>query len=112
MSLFVLNYKKPTVWILIAAAAVFVILAVCFLTNPTREYQIRINNSYNYSTNIMTVKEIIKDDKDIAKKEEKIEDVTVSEIKKDDLSSKKDTNSTSNKTPAEPHNFFKAALSL
>ena len=38
----VLNYKKPTVWILIAAAVVFVILAVCFLTNPTREYQIRI----------------------------------------------------------------------
>ena len=38
----VLNYKKPTLWIMIAAAAVFVILAVCFLTNPTREYQIRI----------------------------------------------------------------------
>lgn len=38
----VLNYKKPTLWIMIAAAAVVVILAVCFLTNPTREYQIRI----------------------------------------------------------------------
>jgi len=32
----VLNYKKPTVWIMMAAAAVFVILAVCFLTNPTK----------------------------------------------------------------------------
>lgn len=38
----VLNYKKPTLWIIMATAAVLVILAVCFLTNPTREYQIRI----------------------------------------------------------------------
>lgn len=38
----VLNYKKPTLWIMIATTAVLVILAVCFLTNPTREYQIRI----------------------------------------------------------------------
>lgn len=38
----VLNYKKPTLWIMIATVAVLVILAVCFLTNPTREYQIRI----------------------------------------------------------------------
>ncbi len=38
----VLNYKKPTLWIMIAAAAVFALLAVCFLTNPTKEYQIRI----------------------------------------------------------------------
>lgn len=39
---YVLNYKKPTVWIIMAAAAVVVILAVCFLTNPTKEDQIRI----------------------------------------------------------------------
>ncbi len=38
----VLNYKKPTLWIMIATIAVLVILVVCFLTNPTREYQIRI----------------------------------------------------------------------
>lgn len=38
----VLNYKKPGLWILIATVAVLVILAVCFLTNPTREYQIKI----------------------------------------------------------------------
>ena len=38
----VLNYKKTTLWIMIATAAVLVILVVCFLTNPTREYQIRI----------------------------------------------------------------------
>lgn len=38
----VLNYKKPALWIIIAAAAVIVIMAICFLTNPTKEYQIRI----------------------------------------------------------------------
>lgn len=38
----VLNYKKPMLWIVIAAAAVCAILAVCFLTNPVKEYQIRI----------------------------------------------------------------------
>ena len=32
----VLNYKKPTVWIMMATAAVFVILAVCFLTKTTK----------------------------------------------------------------------------
>ena len=36
----VLNYKKPTLWIVIAAAAVLVIVAICFLTNPIEEYQI------------------------------------------------------------------------
>lgn len=38
----VLNYKKPTLWIMIATAAVLVILTVCFLTDPTKEYQIKI----------------------------------------------------------------------
>lgn len=38
----ILNYKKPTLWIMIATVAVLIILAVCFLKNPTREYQIRI----------------------------------------------------------------------
>ncbi len=38
----VLNYKKPALWIMIATVAVLVILAVYFLTNPTKEYQIRI----------------------------------------------------------------------
>ncbi len=36
----VLNYKKPTLWIIIAVAAVLVIVAICFLTNPTEKYQI------------------------------------------------------------------------
>lgn len=30
----ILNYKKPTFWIVLAAVAVCVIVAVCFLTNP------------------------------------------------------------------------------
>ncbi|MEQ2542401.1 hypothetical protein WMO27_13805 [Lachnospiraceae bacterium CLA-AA-H183] len=30
----VLNYKKPSFWILLAAVVVCVIVAVCFLTNP------------------------------------------------------------------------------
>lgn len=38
----VLNYKKPTFWITIAAIVVYAIVAICFLTNPAKEYQIRI----------------------------------------------------------------------
>lgn len=38
----VLNYKKPALWAMAAAMAVLVILAVCFLTNPVKEYRIRI----------------------------------------------------------------------
>lgn len=29
-----MNYKKPTFWVVLAAVAVCVIVAVCFLTNP------------------------------------------------------------------------------
>lgn len=38
----ILNYRKPTLWIVIAAAAVCLILAFGFLTNPTKEYRIKI----------------------------------------------------------------------
>ncbi len=38
----VLHYKKPALWIIIAAVTVCVILIICFLTNPPKEYQIRI----------------------------------------------------------------------
>ena len=30
----ILNYKKPTFWVVLAAVAICVIVAVCFLTNP------------------------------------------------------------------------------
>lgn len=38
----VLKYKKPAFWVTVAAIAVCVVVAVCFLTNPSKEYQIRI----------------------------------------------------------------------
>lgn len=38
----VLNHKKPAFWIIVVAIAVCMIMAVCFLTNPTKEYRIRV----------------------------------------------------------------------
>lgn len=38
----VLNYKKPAFWITIVAIIVCLIIAICFLTNPAKKYQIRI----------------------------------------------------------------------
>lgn len=38
----VMNYKKPAFWVVIAAVAVCIVAAVCFLTNP------RDNDSYSY----------------------------------------------------------------
>lgn len=38
----VLYYKKAAVWLLAAAVAVCVIVGICFLTNPPREYEVRI----------------------------------------------------------------------
>lgn len=33
----VLKYKKPTFWIILTAAAVFVVVGICFLTNPRKD---------------------------------------------------------------------------
>lgn len=33
----VLNYKKPTFWVIVTAVAICIVVAVCFLTNPKRE---------------------------------------------------------------------------
>lgn len=38
----VLNYKRPAFWITIVGIMACVIIAACFLTNPSGEYQIRI----------------------------------------------------------------------
>ena len=38
----ILNYKKPAFWISIAAILAGVVISVGFLTNPSKEYQIRI----------------------------------------------------------------------
>ncbi|MCM1044901.1 MAG: M56 family metallopeptidase [Candidatus Gastranaerophilales bacterium] len=51
----VLNYKKAAFWILFAGIAACVIVGVCFLTNPLREYQVRVTipagctDSFSYS---------------------------------------------------------------
>lgn len=39
----VLNYRRPAFWITMIAVVVCVIVAICFLTNPSKEYQIRIS---------------------------------------------------------------------
>ncbi len=38
----VLNYKRPAFWITMIAVVVCVMVAICFLTNPSKEYQIRV----------------------------------------------------------------------
>lgn len=38
----VLYYKRPAFWITVTAIIVCAVVAVCFLTNPQKEYQIRI----------------------------------------------------------------------
>lgn len=40
----VLNYKKPSFWILLAAVAACVIVAVCFLTNPKEGTTVVLTN--------------------------------------------------------------------
>ncbi len=46
----VLNYKKPSFWILVAAVAACVIVAVCFLTNPKEGTTIVMTNEAGNST--------------------------------------------------------------
>ena len=43
----VLNYKKPTFWIVIVAVIACLVLVVCFLTNPVRNPQAQNSNSTN-----------------------------------------------------------------
>ncbi len=40
----VLNYKKPTFWILVASIVLCIVVAVCFLTDPTDSYGIGIQS--------------------------------------------------------------------
>ncbi len=46
----VLSYKKPAFWIIVAAAAACVALAVCFLTNPKDEQDLSFLNYENFVT--------------------------------------------------------------
>ena len=45
----ILNYRKPTFWIIVTALVVCVVVAVCFLTdpNPSREFSMSGNNVSN-----------------------------------------------------------------
>lgn len=51
----VLNYKKAAFWMIVAAVGTCIIAAVCFLTTPPREYEIRVTiaagcmESFSYS---------------------------------------------------------------
>lgn len=38
----IMSYKKPTFWLVLAAAAACVVVAVCFLTNPQKEGTLRV----------------------------------------------------------------------
>ncbi len=40
----VMNYKKPAFWIIITAVVICIIVAICFLTNPTDSYGIGIQS--------------------------------------------------------------------
>lgn len=40
----ILNYKKPTFWVVLTAVVVCVIVAVCFLTNPKEETTVILTN--------------------------------------------------------------------
>lgn len=46
----VLNYKKPSFWILLTAIVVCVIVAVCFLTNPKDQTTVILTNEAGNST--------------------------------------------------------------
>ena len=46
----ILNYKKPTFWVVLAAVAICVIVAVCFLTNP-KDTTILLTNEAGKSEN-------------------------------------------------------------
>ena len=46
----VLNYKKPSFWILLAAVVVCVIVAVCFLTDPKDQTTVILTNEAGNST--------------------------------------------------------------
>lgn len=53
----VLNYRKPAFWIVLAAVAVSMVIAVCFLTNPKTEPKTYRGDIYNNA--YFTVSEII-----------------------------------------------------
>lgn len=51
----IMNYRKPTFWIIVAALVVCVVVAVCFLTdpNPSREFSMNGNNISNLNSEMI-----------------------------------------------------------
>lgn len=59
----ILNYKKPTLWIVLIALLVCTVVAVCFLTDPVKEDN-RKQSTKNKSTTIESIKNFWKDGND------------------------------------------------
>ena len=68
----VLNYKKPAFWITMTAIVAGIIVAVCFLTNPSREYRIRITIPAGSTEEIIYQEDFFYSDEEISPKGKKI----------------------------------------
>ncbi len=62
----VLNYKRPAFWITMTAVTVCVIVAICFLTNPSKEYQIRITIPAGSTEEIVYQEDFLYSDEEIS----------------------------------------------
>lgn len=64
----VLNYKRPAFWITMLAVIVCIIVAICFLTNPEKEYQIRITIPAGSTEEIIYQEDFCYSDEEISPK--------------------------------------------
>ena len=68
----VLNYKKPAVWITILAIIICIIVAICFLTNPEKEYRIKITIPADSTEEIVYQEDFFYSDEEISPTANKI----------------------------------------
>ncbi len=68
----VLNYKRPAFWITMIAIVAGIVVAVCFLTNPAREYRIRITIPAGSTEEIIYQEDFFYSDEEISPKGKKI----------------------------------------
>lgn len=64
----VLNYKRPEFWITMLAVIACMIVAICFLTNPEKEYQIRITIPAGSTEEIVYQEDFCYSDEEISPK--------------------------------------------
>lgn len=64
----VLNYKRPAFWITMLAVIACMIVAICFLTNPEKEYQIRITIPAGSTEEIVYQEDFCYSDEEISPK--------------------------------------------